>query len=161
MNNLAPLFLSYTWTDCEALWAPDSPQVWIWYFVWHGTVALRCTLVGVGQSQTFNFSKKRYLANEGLPDAVRCIIFRSCELTQLSLDVWIMQHCLTFMYSNMNVNRIRAGIRQIQQGASEQKTVFPPFIFTVFHVGFEARMVLITCKHWNLSHFWVGWVYRT
>ena len=43
---------------------------------------------------------------------------------------------LNFMYSNTNVNRIRAGIRQIQ-----------PLIFTVFHVGFEARMVLITCKH--------------
>ena len=54
---------------------------------------------------------------------------------------------LNFMYSNANVNRMRAGIRQIQQGESEQKTVFPPLIFTVFHVGFEARMVLITCRH--------------
>ena len=53
---------------------------------------------------------------------------------------------LNFMYSNSNEKKIRAGIRQIQQGTSDQKTVFPPLIFTVFHVGFEACMVLITCR---------------
>ena len=150
------------WMDPKTFWAPDSPQVWIWYFVWHGTVALRCTLVGVGQSQTFNFSKKKDLWQ-----------MRDCRMQSDASSLgpvnspnchWMSESRnlgLDFMYSNANVNRIRAGIWQIQQRASEQKTVFPPFIFTVFHVGFEARMVLITCKHWNLSHFWVGWVYRT
>ena len=50
MKKLAPLFLSYTRMDCKTLWAPNSPHVWIWYYVWHGTVALRYTLVTVGQS---------------------------------------------------------------------------------------------------------------
>ena len=53
-------FLSYKWMDPKALWAPDSPQVWIWYDVWHGTVALRYTLVTVGQSQTLKIVFPEY-----------------------------------------------------------------------------------------------------
>ena len=45
-------FLSCMWMDPKSPWAPDSPRVWIWYDVWHGTVALRYTLVTVDQSQT-------------------------------------------------------------------------------------------------------------
>ena len=51
-EKIASGFLSYKWMDPEALRAPDSPQVWIWYDVGYGTVALRYTLVTVGQSQT-------------------------------------------------------------------------------------------------------------
>ena len=33
-------FLSYKRMDPKALWAPDSPRVWIWYYVWHGIIVL-------------------------------------------------------------------------------------------------------------------------